>query len=220
MSTMERPVIGRDDDPDFLTDLRIITRREPGKGQAFQRMLDRAGMTHDALAQELDCGRTRVTNWCSEFRWPDDAEMRNALLALRIDRKLILNECGPALVMKDAEFDPKALAVTLYQSLFGENDPFERERLIYDSLWEKTLIAMGFKALRDVRAFLAFTEQREKWQEERRLRSQNSVRDVTPRQANWAAGEDVLKPAKSRRKEPEPESDSVPKPQDENPEIP
>lgn len=201
-------VIGRDNDPDFLYDLQIIAKRQPGKGAALQRMLDRAGMTHDELAESVDRSRSSVSTWVSEFRWPDDTTLRNALLALKIDRKLLFNECGAALATGNEEFDPKALAVTLYGHLLFENDPFERERLIYDSLAEKVLIAQGFRGLSDTRAAAFFFERYDKHMEVRRLRAAESQRNVTPRAQEWSSGQSVYEPAKKRNVSPSPGDDA------------
>jgi transcriptional regulator with XRE-family HTH domain len=125
------PVIGKASDQDFIIDLQIIARGEPGKGAALQRMIDRADTTQQAVADALGVSRPLVSSWCSETRVPSDVQVRNALLALKVDRKLILEFLGPVTVSSDAEFDPQATAVTIVSKLFAVDDPFEREWIIY-----------------------------------------------------------------------------------------
>ncbi len=101
---------------------------------------------------------------------------------------MLLDHCGPVVTLTN-EFDPQALAVTVFTSIFDVDDPFEREAIIYDSIYEKALIAQGIKACSDTRAFMAFSESRDKHLELKRKRSQNSLRSVTPTQSAWASGQ-------------------------------
>jgi hypothetical protein len=185
------PVVGAKPDADFLFDMDLISRGEPGKGQALQRMIDRAGTTHATLAEALGLSRSYITMWCSESKWPNETQLRNALLRLNIDRKTILTYMGPVLVSSDNELDPNALAVTVISKLFAVDDPFERETVIYDTIYEKALISQGIKATKDTRAFEAFCERYDKHQEESRKRGSNEARNVTPQQSAWNAGQDV-----------------------------
>ena len=178
-------VVGKSSDLDFIQDLQIIAKDQPGKGAALQRMIDRADSNQTELAGVLGLSRSYVSMWCSETKWPPEDVIRNALLALKIDRKLILAYLGPVVVSSETEFDPQALAVTVFSKLFLVDDPFERERVIYDTLWEKALIAQGIRASKDVRAFVAFSEEKRRHEEESRKRRTGSARNVTPSQATW-----------------------------------
>lgn len=190
-SATDLPVIGARPDADFLFDMDLLSKGHPGKGQAMQRMIDRADTTQSALADSLGLHRSYVTHWCSETKWPNDTILRNALLKLNIDRKTILMHMGPCVVSSQSELDPEALAVNVVSKLFAIDDPFERETIIYDTIYEKALISQGIRATKDTRAFEAFCERYDKHEDEKRKRGSNEARNVTPQQSAWNAGQGV-----------------------------
>lgn len=183
-------VIGGPNDLAFIADLQVIAKKEPGKGAALSRMLERADCTHADLAECLGKARGTVSAWVQETRWPDDPTVRNALIALKCDRRMLLDYCGPVITSSN-EFDPQALAVAVFTSIFDVDDPFDRESLIYNTLYEKALIAQGIKATSDTRAFVAFDDAMRKHEELKRKRNASSVRDISPAQAEWSTGASV-----------------------------
>lgn len=185
-------------DAALLTDLEIIALGEPGKGPALKRCLERAGLTFKAVATQLgydpntDAGRTTVSHWVSERRWPPPATIRQVLSHCNIDRKILLDQFGLQL---GTEVTPakesRELAVALRNELMFEFDEFERRDVIFQSLAEKVLIFQGFKAFDDTRAAQFFFERMDQHGEEKRLRAADRAVNVTPTASKWSRNEGV-----------------------------
>jgi transcriptional regulator with XRE-family HTH domain len=195
MSTTE-PALKND--ADLLTDLEIIALNEPGKGQALKRIIDRAGMTNRQMAEKLgydpesDAGRTTLSQWFSERRWPPAARIREVLVHCNIDRKVLLDKFGIALGTEVTPIaETRQLLVSLRNELMFEFDEFERQDIIFNNTREKVLLFQAFKAFDDVRAAQLYFERLDKHEEEKRRRGGNEPRNVTPQQSAWNAGQDV-----------------------------
>ena len=194
----QKPVVRPD--AELLTDLEIIALCQPGKGAALKRIIERAGLTFAALAAKLgydpssDAGRTTISHWTSERRWPPAATIRQTLMICNIDRKVLLDKFGLAL---DTEVTPlaesKQMLVSLRNELMFEFDEFERRDIIFSNTAEKVLLFQAFKAFDDVRAAQLFFERFDKHVEEKRQRALGSSRNVTPQQAQYVSGENVYK---------------------------
>ena len=185
-------------DAELLTDLEIISLGEPGKGPALKRCLERAGLTFKEVASALgydpntDAGRTTVSHWVSERRWPPAATIRQVLSQCNIDRRLLLDLFGLQL---GTEVTParesRELAVALRNELMFEFDEFQRRDIIFQSLAEKVLIFQGFKAFDDTRAAQFFFERMDKHVEEKRLIASERAVNVTAKSKSWGQGEGV-----------------------------
>lgn len=177
-------VVGRADDPSFMLDLALIARGEPGKGAALSRLIQMAGSNHPQLAEKLRLNRSTVTLWCSEKRWPSAEKLRDALHHLNVDRKLVIQAFGTRLPSWK-EFDPKQFMETLESALANKGDAHEREGLIHEFFWEKTVIGQYLRSPNDARAAEFVKDTRKEWLEAERLRSAPKQRNVTPTSQSW-----------------------------------
>lgn len=185
-------------DPDLITDLEILALQEPGKGPALQRCLDRAGLTHRELANKLgyetdsESGRSTVSMWCNERRWPPQSKIREILVHLNIDRKLLLDKFGVALGTEvTPASESRQMLVNLRNEMMFEFEEFERRDIIFTNTAEKVLLFQAFKAFDDTRAAQLFFERFDKHVEEKRKRQLGTARNVTPQQSAWAGGQGV-----------------------------
>src|SRR5688500_3010541 len=81
--------IGSASDQEFTEDLNIVTRGLPGKGEALGRLISRAGVTQQVLADRLQCDRSAVSHWLRETRWPSGKKLIEVLIALNLDMKAV-----------------------------------------------------------------------------------------------------------------------------------
>ncbi len=181
-------------DADGLTDLQIIAQAAPGKGDAFQRLLDRAQCSQAEIARRIGCTRASVTQWCSEARWPKPDTLRLALIQLGVDRKQLIDTWG---ILLGTEITPRGeaqeLVVNLRNELLFITEPLERLLTIGRTLREQVFIRQGFKGFEDTRAAEYFTKELDKYEELERIKGSKEPRNVSPQVAKWAAGEDIYK---------------------------
>lgn len=175
-------------DQSGLADLQTISSRQAGRGEAFRRILERSGLTQAKLAQELGFGRSTISNWVKETRWPPDPEMRLALATMGVDRKQIVDHWGSALSTDSEAID---LAVNLKMYLDCEADPLERKLIIGRTLEEEVFIRQGFRGREDTRAAEFFMNRLDRYEELKRKQNVSTQRNVTPEQGQWAAGAGV-----------------------------
>lgn len=179
-------------DADGLTDLQIIAQGAPGKGAAFQRMLDRAGLTQSMIAERIGQTRSSVTTWCTEYRWPKPDTLRRALVHIGIDRKQLSDTWG---VLLGTEIAPKSemqgLAVTLRNELMFMDDALERLVFIGRTMREQVFMRQAFKAIDDTRAAEYFSRELKEIEAEHRLRGEKTVRVVSSTSAAWTTGQGV-----------------------------
>lgn len=188
MAATQRATITLTDDQ--RTDLQIIAQRAPGRGQAFQRLITIADMSHADVAHAIGRSRGTISSWCTESRWPPDDDIRRALVAIGIDRKQLLDTWGVLLATDVApREDLTRLAQSIKVALDFESDKLERHLIIFRGLGEEILIKQGFKAREDTRAAEFFFNKWEKAEEEKQKRSLGSSRNVTPAQAMAASGD-------------------------------
>lgn len=168
-----------------LEDLRTIAQRKAGKGEALQRMLDRAELTHASFAAVIDVQRATVSSWTREDRWPNDRDLKRVVGALGISTQILKRE------WQATHQDDIDLAFQLKSELDFLEDPIDRFILIADTLEEQIFIKQGFKGQEDTRAAEYFTTRADMYREVHRKRSVQTSRSVNGSQASWASGTNV-----------------------------
>jgi transcriptional regulator with XRE-family HTH domain len=178
--------VGHPNDTDFRLDLELVVRKQPGYGAALGRIIERAGVTQQEIAEHLKCDRTAISHWIREERWPSSQKLLDLLIFLKIDT-VLLNEASKVLLGGELLGDVfhacrtiNTFNVTeqqLLELIKNEDDQFEQDELIFGTLRQVVLIRQGLRGAGlkggesvDPKAAKLFLEEYEKHKVERQSR--------------------------------------------------
>jgi transcriptional regulator with XRE-family HTH domain len=177
--------VGHVNDPDFKLDLEVVVRKQPGYGSALGRIIDRAGVTQQAIADHLKCDRTAISHWIREERWPSSHKLLEVLSFLKIDT-VLLNEASKVLLGGELLGDVfrscgtmNTFNVTEEQiiALIKEQDDFNQRDMLFRLLRPVVTMRQGLRAAglkggeaADPKAAKWFSEEYEKHKAELRTK--------------------------------------------------
>jgi transcriptional regulator with XRE-family HTH domain len=192
--------------PELPTLLQLIASGAPGWGRALRDLREMSGRTQQQLASVLGLNRSTISCWQGEKNRPSLDTLRQALVEMRVDARLIGQYFQGVIGPVDGlgpDTDPKTLALTLAEKLLKLTgaDPDAIEDMIHETLDAPVLAAQGLKALSDPRSAALFLERGDRRRERRRRRA--ALPEPSPENAAFV---------RRRREPPEPASAPVPPP--------
>lgn len=188
--------------PNLLTDLDIVSKRRPGRGQALARLLSYAGVTQREAGEALGLDESALSHWISERKNPSFENLRKFLAFIEVDHALVVKNLGHV-IQQDAVADvlrarlnPRTIQVTLDELLkiYTEEDPDKREELIFSVVMEPIVTAQAVKAMAgDTKAAQWIDAREAKVNERIRLKGIGTMQPVSALQAAWARGDVYVK---------------------------